>query len=128
MRKIVRACIVNKMGFSAPSKDAQNERVRYFLALLCASNIDQVSERPHNLTSLLIVIQVIQGIDKITQLHLFRELLWIALLQPVNDLDNDTRNGRIGDLFPEEVHEQGNLAEGVVGMLMTMVSFCRSCS
>ncbi|KAG1869094.1 hypothetical protein C8R48DRAFT_771267 [Suillus tomentosus] len=64
---------------------------------------------------------VIQGIDEITQLHLFRELLWIALLRPVNDLDNETRDGRIGDLFPEEVREQGNLAEGVVGMLMTMI-------
>ncbi|KAG1850560.1 hypothetical protein C8R48DRAFT_778212 [Suillus tomentosus] len=105
MRKIVRACIVNETGFSAPSKDARNEKVRYFLALLCASNIDQV----------------IQGIDEITQLHLFRELLWIALLRPVNDLDNETRDGRIGDLFPEEVREQGNLAEGVVGTLMTMI-------
>ncbi|KAG2055218.1 hypothetical protein BDR06DRAFT_1007126 [Suillus hirtellus] len=85
--------------------DEMRKIVRYFLALLCASNIDQV----------------IQGIDEIMQLHLFRELLWIALLRPVNDLDNEMRDGRIGDLFPEEVHEQGNLAEGVVGTLMTMI-------
>lgn len=124
-RKIVRACVSNETGFSAPSNDARNEKVKYFLALLCASNRDQVNERLHDLTSLLIVIQVIQAIQEIIQLHLFRELLWIALLRPINGLDNDTHDARIGDLFPEEIRKQGNLAEDVVATLMTMVCSLR---
>jgi hypothetical protein len=123
MRKVVRACITNETGFSAPSDAARNAKVKYFLALLCASNRDLVSERPYGLCSLLIVIQVIQGIVEIIQLHLFRELLWIALLRPVKGLDDNSQDGRIGDLFPEEIREQGYLSKGVVGTLMTLVGF-----
>ncbi|KAG0701036.1 hypothetical protein DFH29DRAFT_876213 [Suillus ampliporus] len=59
--------LLSKPRFLAPSEDVQNEKVKYFLAPLCTSNRDQV----------------IQGINEIIQLYMFRELLWRALFQPI---------------------------------------------
>lgn len=91
---------MNETGFLAPSEDAYTEKIKYFLALLCTSNQDHINERLHDLTSLLIVIQ---GIQEIMQLYLFRELLWIALLQSINGLDNNMHFTQVKDLFSKDI-------------------------
>ncbi|KAG1806684.1 uncharacterized protein HD556DRAFT_1303093 [Suillus plorans] len=88
MRKVVWGCIHTPTGFSENQNQAKQARVDYFFVLLDLDNRELVQ----------------QGIMEATQLHMFQELVWIALLQPTIGLaQNRNENGRIADLFPEEV-------------------------
>jgi hypothetical protein len=58
---------------------------------------------------------------------MFREILFACLFQPIIGLAKDNESGRIADLFPEEVRDQRGLRQGVVGTLLTIVSFHHHC-
>ncbi|KAG1838171.1 hypothetical protein F4604DRAFT_1691908 [Suillus subluteus] len=105
MRKIARACILNDTGFSKMLEKEQNARADHFLGLLCSANVDRVR----------------QGIIEIMELHMFREILFVCLFQPIIGLAKDNQGGRIADLFPEEVRDQRGLRQGVVGTLLTVI-------
>ncbi|KAG1843495.1 hypothetical protein C8R48DRAFT_780635 [Suillus tomentosus] len=105
MRKIARACILNDTGFSGMSIMEQNARADHFLGLLCSANVDRVR----------------QAIIEIMALHMFRELLFACLFQPIIGLAKDNHVGRVADLFPEEVRDQRGLRQGVVGTLLTII-------
>ncbi|KAG1896388.1 uncharacterized protein F5891DRAFT_983562 [Suillus fuscotomentosus] len=106
MRKVVRGCIHTPTGFSGSQNQEKRERVNYFFALLDSDNQELVQ----------------QGIAELVQLHMFQELVWISLLRPIVGLaQNKNENGRIADLFPEEVRDHNGLAKGVVGTLVTII-------
>ncbi|KAG1892475.1 hypothetical protein F4604DRAFT_1672479 [Suillus subluteus] len=93
-------------GFSGSQNQAKHARVDYFFALLDSDNQELVQ----------------QGITEVIQLHMFKELIWISLLRPIISLaQNRNENGRIADLFPEEVRDHNGLAKGVVGTLVTII-------
>ncbi|KAG1866143.1 hypothetical protein F4604DRAFT_1682875 [Suillus subluteus] len=58
------------------------------------------------------VDRVRQGIIEIMELHMFREILFACLFQPIIGLAKDNQGGRIADLFPEEVQDQQGLRQG----------------
>ncbi|KAG1863291.1 hypothetical protein C8R48DRAFT_773344 [Suillus tomentosus] len=92
-------------GFSGDTQNEKDDRVDYFYNLL---NSDQR-------------VQVQQGILEITELQMFIELLWFALFQPTDGLVRGNNQGRITDLFPEEVRCNDVLGIGVVVTLMTLI-------
>ncbi|KAG1888619.1 hypothetical protein F4604DRAFT_1674280 [Suillus subluteus] len=48
--------------------------------------------------------QVQQAISDLISHQIFREVLWASLLYPVEGLSDGNGDGRIGDLFPEEIY------------------------
>lgn len=65
-----------------------------------------------------------QAISDLLTHQVFREVLWGSVMHPVDGLTDGKSNGRIGDLYPEEVLSRSNwLAQRLVGNLMTFASF-----
>jgi hypothetical protein len=69
-----------------------------------------------------------QAILEIVQLHMFSELVWVSVFQHNSGLAEGNRQGRIADLFPEEIQGQdGLLGSGLVATLLTVVSLASRC-
>lgn len=69
-----------------------------------------------------------RGIAELIQLHMFAELTWVSLMRPIIGLaEKKNENGRIADLFPEEVRDRDGLTQGVVGTLVTIVRVHSRC-
>ncbi|KAG0704712.1 hypothetical protein DFH29DRAFT_873566 [Suillus ampliporus] len=112
-------------GFSGTKKDDQDAKVAYFFQLLSSDDRDEVQNwKPHKFTSWLIAIQyqVQQAILEIVQLHMFTELVWVSVGQHSNGLAEGNSQGRIADLFPEEIQgRDGLLGSGLVATLLTVI-------
>jgi hypothetical protein len=68
--------------------------------------------------------QIKQAISDLLTHQVFREVVWGSVMYPVDGLTDGKSNGRIGDLYPEEVLSSTNwLAQRLVGNLMTFASF-----
>ncbi|KAG2106187.1 uncharacterized protein F5147DRAFT_775000 [Suillus discolor] len=63
-----------------------------------------------------------QAIAELVELHMFRELMWMATFQTVISLAEGTRDGRVADLFPQEVRgENLALAKCFAATLLTII-------
>jgi hypothetical protein len=68
-----------------------------------------------------------QAILEIVQLHMFSELVWVTVAQQSTGLAEGNSQGRIADLFPEQIRGQdGLLGSGLVATLLTVVSLASS--
>lgn len=72
-------------------------------------------------------IKVQQGILEIVRLQMFSELLWVSTFQHISGLAEGNRQGRLADLFPEEVQGRDDLlGPGLVATLLTVVGSASS--
>ncbi|KAG2336480.1 hypothetical protein BDR05DRAFT_1005835 [Suillus weaverae] len=66
--------------------------------------------------------QVQEAISDVIDKQVFKELLWASLFYPVSDLADVRRDGRIADLFPEQILSRSNcFAQKPTGHLMTLI-------
>ncbi|KAG0693837.1 hypothetical protein DFH29DRAFT_1006883 [Suillus ampliporus] len=106
MQKVIRGCILSNTGFSGTEKDDQDAKVAYFFQLLSSDDRDEVQ----------------QAILEIVQLHMFTELVWVSVGQHSSGLAEGNSQGRIADLFPEEIQgRDGLLGPGLVATLLTVI-------
>ncbi|KAG1868020.1 hypothetical protein C8R48DRAFT_771730 [Suillus tomentosus] len=106
MRKVIRGCILSNTGFSGIEKADQDAKVIYFFRLLSSDDRNHVQ----------------QAISEIVQLYMFSELVWVSVFQHSSGLAEGNRQGRIADLFPEEIQGQdGLLGSGLVATLLTVI-------
>jgi len=102
-RKLVRQCISWPTGFADGM--TADETIVYIFGLLTSE----------------IQSEVQRGISKIVNLHMFKEVLWYTLFQPINKLAEGSRRGRLADLYPEAARDNNGLMRGVVGTLITII-------
>jgi hypothetical protein len=63
-----------------------------------------------------------QAICDLIKTQAFKEVLWAALLRPIAELAEG--NARLADLYPDAIQTwMGYLRKGIVGVLITLVSF-----
>jgi hypothetical protein len=74
-------------------------------------------------TSKLFVVQVQEALAELVVHQLFREVIWVALLIPVDGLADGKHSAKIADLFPNELCASvGCVSQDTVGNLLTLVS------
>ncbi|KAG1717257.1 hypothetical protein EDD22DRAFT_993886, partial [Suillus occidentalis] len=106
MRKVIRGCILSETGFSGTARDDQDAKVVYYFKLLSSDDRNKVQ----------------QAILEIVQLHMFSELVWVTVAQQSTGLAEGNSQGRIADLFPEQIRGQdGLLGSGLVATLVTVI-------
>ncbi|KAG1896200.1 uncharacterized protein F5891DRAFT_1193433 [Suillus fuscotomentosus] len=104
--KVIQGCILSDTGFSDTNKDDQDAKAAYFFQLLSSDDRNEVR----------------QGILEIVQLHMFSELVWVSVFQNSSGLTKGNCQGRMADIFPEQIQGQdGLLGSGLVANLLTVV-------
>ncbi|KAG2102864.1 uncharacterized protein F5147DRAFT_776213 [Suillus discolor] len=85
LRKVIKGAMSTYTNFCQVHN--MEERINYFVSLLNSDTRYQVQ----------------RAISELIVEQLFRELLWASLLRPISGLGDEGRNGRVADLFPEEI-------------------------
>ncbi|KAG2753245.1 hypothetical protein P692DRAFT_20816559 [Suillus brevipes Sb2] len=105
MRKIVRGCIYLKEGFSGNSNDERDAQVKFFFDLLNSNDQEDIE----------------LAIAQIVRLHMYKELLYVSMLQAMHGLAEGSRTSQITDFYPKEVRgENMALAKRLASTLLTI--------
>ncbi|KAG1771120.1 hypothetical protein EV702DRAFT_1049145 [Suillus placidus] len=106
MRKIVRRCIYLKEGFSGNSNDEWDVQVNFFFDLLNSNDQEDIE----------------LAIAQIVRLHMYKELLYVSMLQAMHGLAEGSHASRIADFYPKEVRGKNMaLAKCLASTLLTII-------
>ncbi|KAG1894678.1 uncharacterized protein F5891DRAFT_1194985 [Suillus fuscotomentosus] len=106
LRKVLKGAMTHYTGFCGSLPSHRKEQIIYFVTLFNSKDLRDIQ----NTIALFIGLQA------------FRELIWAALFVPIEELAHGKEDGRVADLFTEEVcTSTGCLAQDTVCNLMTLV-------
>ncbi|KAG2129630.1 hypothetical protein DEU56DRAFT_956549 [Suillus clintonianus] len=104
LKKVVKGAMSPLTNFCVEGEI--QERIAYFVRLLESGDVHQVQ----------------RAIQELIIHQVFRELLWATLFQPIKRLADEYQQGRMADLYPEEIFSRYRcLAQTPVGNLLTFV-------
>lgn len=109
-------------GF-ASNADHQALKILHLINLFNSHHQEMVRHlRPHNRGLRLFVLQIQEAITSLITTQGFMEVLWRSLFRPIAMLPGGC--ARLADLYPEAIQTlTGFLSKGIVGVLITLVSF-----
>ncbi|KAG2110218.1 uncharacterized protein F5147DRAFT_772485 [Suillus discolor] len=104
LRKVVKGVLLPITGFCA--WDVIKEMIKQYLLVLNFGHDEAVQE----------------ALAELVIHQLFREVIWVALLIPVNGLADGKHSARIVDLFPDELCASvGCVSQDTIGNLLTLI-------
>lgn len=109
-------------GF-ASNADLQASKILHLIDLFNSGNQEMVRHsRPHDQCLRFFIFQIQEAITLLIKTQGFKEVLWSSLFRPIAVLTEG--QARLADLYPEAIQTlTGFLGKGIVGVLITLVSF-----